>query len=91
MYNTQNSHAYEKTAFSQATNIADPVKDVIDLSINLIQVLIELERESKMHIVLILIGSFLDLIQPKHAFYGTAKITETDPTILQVQVSEYSF
>ena len=87
---TQKSEADEEATFSETSNITDPVEQIIDLSIDLVQVLIELKRKRKMHIVLELIRAFLYFFEVENSC-NVIRESETHSLILQSQVCKRCF
>ena len=87
---TQKSAAYEEATFSETSNVADPVENIIHLSTDLVQVLVELKRKRKMHIVLVLVRAFLYFFEAENS-RDVIRESETHSIVLQIQICKRCF
>ena len=81
MDDTEERKAYEEAAFTKSANVTDPVQDVIDLTIDILQVEVHLDRDSQDDLVFKLVWAFSYLMKSEHSLDRLGQRAETKSTI----------
>ena len=88
MNDTQRREADEEASFAEAANVADPVEDVVDLTVDLLQVEVHLDRHCEHDAVLVVPRAPVDLIDAEDSLVVLRECADAEARILQLQVRQ---
>ena len=80
------SFAHEVQAFVQATQIAYPVENAVDVAIDLVEGEVELKRDLHLHLEIVLHGAMRRVCYAEHIEVFLGELAKLEARVLQLQV-----